>query len=91
MDLGFSKAIAFFLKAIEIAVLLLELMTLTPILMRILAGHLFWPSHNVAGLILLSTILLPIVIPALISVQEKLSERLQKRYAKSTSNEEVSN
>lgn len=44
----------------------------------------------VTGLILLSTILLPIVIPALISVQEKLSERSQKRYAKSTSNEEVS-
>ena len=35
--------------AIGIAVLLLELTTLTPILMRILAGNLFWPSHNVAG------------------------------------------
>ena len=35
--------------AIGIAVLLLELITLTPIMMRILAGKLFWPSHNVAG------------------------------------------
>jgi len=35
--------------AIGIAVLLLELTTLTPILMRILAGKLFWPSHNVSG------------------------------------------
>ncbi len=35
--------------AIGIAVLLLELLTLTPILMRLLAGKLFWPSHNVAG------------------------------------------
>lgn len=35
--------------AVGIAVLLLELTTLTPILMKILAGNLFWPSHNVAG------------------------------------------
>jgi len=35
--------------AIGIAVLLLELITLTPIMMRILAGKLFWPSHNVSG------------------------------------------
>ncbi len=35
--------------AIGIAVLLLELMTLTPLLMSILAEKLFWPSHNSAG------------------------------------------
>jgi len=35
--------------AIGIAVLLLELTTLTPVLMKLLAGNLFWPSHNVAG------------------------------------------
>jgi len=35
--------------AIGIAVLLLELVTLTPILMKVLAGKLFWPSHHVAG------------------------------------------
>ncbi|MDD7793094.1 MMPL family transporter [Clostridium sp. 'White wine YQ'] len=35
--------------AIGIAVLLLELMTLTPVLMKLLAGKLFWPSHNTAG------------------------------------------
>lgn len=35
--------------AIGIAVLLLELLTLTPILMKIIGGKLFWPSHNVAG------------------------------------------
>lgn len=35
--------------AIGIAVLLLELTTLTPVLMKLLAGKLFWPSHNVAG------------------------------------------
>jgi len=35
--------------AIGIAVLLLELTTLTPVLMKLLAGKLFWPSHNVSG------------------------------------------
>ncbi len=35
--------------AIGIAVLLLELLTLTPILMRLLARKLFWPAHNVEG------------------------------------------
>ncbi|HEY8889982.1 MAG TPA: MMPL family transporter [Clostridium sp.] len=35
--------------AIGIAVLLLELTTLTPVLMKLLAGNLFWPSHNIAG------------------------------------------
>ncbi|MDP4095145.1 MAG: MMPL family transporter, partial [Bacillota bacterium] len=35
--------------AIGIAVLLIEMMTLTPLLMRILAGKLFWPSHKSSG------------------------------------------
>ena len=35
--------------AIGIAVLLLELLTLTPLLMKVMGGRLFWPSHNVAG------------------------------------------
>ena len=35
--------------AIGIAVLLLELITLTPLLMKVLAGKLFWPSHNTTG------------------------------------------
>ncbi len=35
--------------AIGIAVLLLELVTLTPILMKFLARRLFWPSHDVEG------------------------------------------
>ena len=35
--------------AIGIAVLLLELITLTPLLMKLLAGKLFWPSHNTTG------------------------------------------
>ena len=35
--------------AIGIAVLLLELLTLTPVLMKFLAGNLFWPSKSVAG------------------------------------------
>ncbi|MDP4183079.1 MAG: MMPL family transporter, partial [Bacillota bacterium] len=35
--------------AIGIAVLLLELMTLTPIIMKLLARKFFWPSHKSAG------------------------------------------
>lgn len=35
--------------AIGIAVLLLEMVTLTPLLMRILAGKLFWPSRKSSG------------------------------------------
>lgn len=35
--------------AIGIAVLLLELLTLTPLLMKVLAGKLFWPSHHATG------------------------------------------
>jgi len=35
--------------AIGIAVLLLELTTLTPLLMKVLAGKLFWPSHHTTG------------------------------------------
>ncbi|WP_160674902.1 MMPL family transporter [Clostridium sp. C8-1-8] len=35
--------------AIGIAVLLIELVTLTPVIMKLLAKKLFWPSHNVAG------------------------------------------
>ncbi|MDF2987597.1 MAG: MmpL protein [Eubacterium sp.] len=35
--------------AIGIAVLLIEIMTLTPLLMKILAGKLFWPSRHSAG------------------------------------------
>jgi len=35
--------------AIGIAVLLLELLTLTPLLMKVLGGKLFWPSHHTAG------------------------------------------
>lgn len=35
--------------AIGIVVLLLELMTLTPLLMKMLANKLFWPAHNVQG------------------------------------------
>ena len=35
--------------AIGIAVLLLELLTLTPLLMKMLGGKLFWPSHHAAG------------------------------------------
>ncbi len=35
--------------AIGIAVLLLELLTLTPILMKIIGGKLFWPSHDSSG------------------------------------------
>jgi RND superfamily putative drug exporter len=35
--------------AIGIAVLLIEMMTLTPLLMRILAGKLFWPSRKSLG------------------------------------------
>lgn len=35
--------------AIGIAVLLIEIMTLTPLLMRILGAKLFWPSKNTAG------------------------------------------
>lgn len=35
--------------AIGIAVLLLGLLTLTPLLMKVLGGKLFWPSHNTAG------------------------------------------
>ncbi len=35
--------------AIGIAVLLIEMMTLTPLLMRVLAGKLFWPSKKSAG------------------------------------------
>lgn len=35
--------------AIGIAVLLIELVTLTPLLMKLLAKKLFWPSHNVSG------------------------------------------
>ena len=35
--------------AIGIAVLLLELLTLTPLLMKLLAKRLFWPSHQVEG------------------------------------------
>lgn len=35
--------------AIAIAVLLLELLTLTPILMKLLGKKLFWPAHNVEG------------------------------------------
>ncbi len=35
--------------AIGIAVLLLELLTLTPILMIIIGGKLFWPSHDSSG------------------------------------------
>lgn len=35
--------------AIGIAVLLIEIMTLTPLLMRILAGKLFWPSKHSTG------------------------------------------
>lgn len=35
--------------AIAIAVLLLELLTLTPILMKLLGRKLFWPAHNVEG------------------------------------------
>lgn len=35
--------------AIGIAVLLLELLTLTPILMKVIGGKLFWPSHHATG------------------------------------------
>ena len=35
--------------AIGIAVLLVEIMTFTPLLMKILAGKLFWPSRHSAG------------------------------------------
>lgn len=35
--------------AIGIAILLLEILTLTPVLMRILGPHLFWPSKTAAG------------------------------------------
>lgn len=35
--------------AIGIAVLMLELLTLTPLLMMIVGGKLFWPSHNSKG------------------------------------------
>ncbi len=35
--------------AIGIAVLLTEMMTLTPIMMRLLAGKLFWPSKKASG------------------------------------------
>jgi putative drug exporter of the RND superfamily len=35
--------------AIGIAVLLLELTTLTPLLMKVLSGKLFWPDHHAAG------------------------------------------
>ncbi|WP_026881532.1 MMPL family transporter [Clostridium akagii] len=35
--------------AIGIAVLLLELLTLTPILMKLIGGKLFWPSHDSSG------------------------------------------
>jgi len=35
--------------AIGIAVLLLELLTITPILMKVIGGKLFWPSHNATG------------------------------------------
>ena len=44
----------------------------------------------VTGLLLLSTVLLPIVIPALISVEEKILERSKERISKSSLNEEVS-
>ena len=35
--------------AIGIAVLLLELITLTPVLMKVIGRKLFWPSHNTSG------------------------------------------
>ncbi len=35
--------------AIGIAVLLIEIMTLTPLLMRVIAGKLFWPSKHTSG------------------------------------------
>ncbi|MBC8062491.1 MAG: MMPL family transporter [Clostridiaceae bacterium] len=35
--------------AIGIAVLLLELLTLAPILMKVIGGKLFWPSHDTTG------------------------------------------
>jgi len=44
----------------------------------------------VTGLLLLSTVLLPIVIPALISVEEKILERSKARVSKSSLNEDLS-